>query len=311
MGVRFEMSSQEAQRNRGLSVVSFTGTYFALSSVYEQMRLFQELHQFKGGYHFTRLDAQVTTLNPSQSSEQIVADVENGVLWVKGYKGWKPEGMRNLQGQPVNGLSAVFGSPTSDRRAYSYNKAAEQDWDTAARRDEVRLRGDWAERHVADIAASVAGAACENAAITAYQSKTSATIAQHMQYLDITGTPKEKPKDWARGKKAPSWWTETLETKHEPLTKTRKEKSDVWDRFGHMKKQYGPTFVEACGELVKSGRSKGLHQAAVDLSMGLLQGAKDEHVERICERLPADMRQAFREDLHQAADAAAAHSEYF
>ena len=311
LGVRFEMSSLEAQRNRGLAVVNFTGTYFGLSSVYEQMRLFQELHEFKGGYHFTRLDAQVTTLNPSQSAEQIVEDVENYRLWVKGYKGWKPEGLRDLEGQPVKGMSAIFGSPTSDRRAISYNKAAEQGWDTAARRDEVRLRGDWAERHVADIANAIAGAACENEALDAYQLKTSAAIAQHMQYLDITGTPKPRPKDWARGKEAPAWWTETLETEHKPLQKTRKAKSDVWDRFLHMKKQYQPTFIEACAELVKAGRSDGLHQAAVDLSMALLQGAKDEHVDRVVDRMPQDMRQAFRDDLHTAADVAAAHAEFF
>ena len=131
------------------------------------MRLFQSLLAFKGRYHFTRLDCQVTTLNPSQSAEQIVNDVNEGSLWIKGYRGWEPRGLTDLNGKPTGGLSACFGAPSSDRGATSYNKQAEQDWDTPARRDEVRLRGEWAERHAVAIGGEhvVVGAAVRPTAL--------------------------------------------------------------------------------------------------------------------------------------------------
>ena len=86
LGVRFETSPLDSDHMAGSTVINFQGAYFALSSVYEQMRLFEQLLKFKGRYHWTRLDAQVTTLNPSQSAEQIVKDVEEGRLWGKGFE---------------------------------------------------------------------------------------------------------------------------------------------------------------------------------------------------------------------------------
>lgn len=261
IGVRFEVASLEAERNAGLSVVTFSGLYFSLSSVYEQMRLIQHLYSFKGRYHWTRLDAQVTTLNPSQSAEQIVTDIEERRLWIKGYQGWEPKGLRNLDGEATNGLSAHFGAASSDRTATSYNKAAEQNWKVPARRDEVRLRGEWAEQHTNAMATAIAGAPSETQAVEAYQRAVSSTIAQHMQYLDITGTPSPRPKNWTRGRKAPRWWTETLEQEHEPLQLNRRPERDVFERLAHMYMQWGPTWAEGVATLVADDRAESPQQA--------------------------------------------------
>ena len=310
VGVRFESSPLETQHMSGSSVINFQGTYFALSSVYEQMRLFEQLLNFKGRYHWTRLDCQITTLNPTQSAEQIVTDVEEKRLWVKGYQGWRPEGLRNFDGSALNGLSAHFGSSTSDRQATSYNKAVEQGWDTPARRDETRLRGQWAEHHTDTLATAVAGAASENEAIEAYQRVCSAVIAQHMQYLDITGTPIPKPKDWARGKKAPKWWSDTLDTQIEPVKLNRRPKTDVFKRIAHMRMQWAPTWAEACAEMVVAGRSDSVAQASFDLAQQMLSALRPEHVQRVIDRLPVEDQAAVMEMLMAAADAAAEHVEF-
>ena len=309
LGVRFESSPLESDHMAGHSVVNYQGTYFALSSVYEQMRLFEQLLKFKGRYHWTRLDCQVTTLNPSQSAEQIVTDIEQRRLWIKGYQGWRPSGLRNIDGEEVNGLSAHFGAPVSDRQATSYNKGAEQKWETPARRDETRLRGEWAEVHTDVIATAVAGAASENEAIEAYQRATSAVIAQHMQYLDITGTPIPRPKNWARGRKAPKWWNETLETKHEPLKLNRRPKSDVFERIAHMRMQWAPTWAEACAEMFVSGRSDSVEQASFDLAQQMLSGLRPEHVQRVLDGLDEEHQAVVLEMLMKAADEAAIHAE--
>ena len=310
IGVRFETSSLSAERNPGLSVVSFSGTYFALSSVYDQMRLLEHLISFKGRYHFTRLDCQVTTLDPSQSAEQIVTDVRQKTLWVKGYRGWEARGLENINGEATNGLSACFGAPSSDRNATSYNKAAQQGWPVPARRDETRLRDDWAEQHMNAIATAISGASCENEAIEAYQRLTAACVAQHMQYLDITGQPKPRPKNWARKAKVPAWWSETLETEIEPLRLNRKPVPDIEERFAYMKSQWARTFAEYLSHRVSTRKSDSFIQATLDASLALFQHAKREDIERLVLDLPEPLRKPFWDHWEGSVAVAATHSEH-
>lgn len=309
IGARFETSPCEAPLNGGTSVLTFTGRYFALSSVYDQMRLLEHLISFKGRYHFTRLDCQVTTLDPSQSAEQIVTDVRQKTLWVKGYRGWEARGLENINGEATNGLSACFGAPSSDRNATSYNKAAEQGWDTPARRDEVRLRGEWAEAHAVALGTAIAGAATENEAIEAYQRETSAAIAQHMQYLDLKGQPIPRPKDWARSAKKPKWWSETLEQEHTPLKLSRKPEADCEERFRHMKKQWSRTFAEVVANRVATGRAEHADQALYDAAMELFSHAKHEDVLEAALGLPEEQRDEFIRQVLEWADKAAMHAE--
>lgn len=309
IGARFETQEIGDSGSPVNSVFSLSGMYWALSSIYEQMRLISELNEFEGRYHWTRLDCQVTTLNPTQSAEQICTDIQERRLWIKGYRGWEQKGIRDIDGNVINGASACFGAPTSDKRATSYNKAAEQGWDIPARRDETRLRGQWAEEHMKILAEAIAGASSENQAIERYQQACSQAISQHMQYLDITGTPIPRPKDWARNLHKPQWWTETLEQQHEPVKLTRKAKSDIEERVAHMRMQWGPTWAEACAERFCSGRAESVEQASYDLAQTMLSALRPEHVQRIIDKLPADMQQTVLTELMRAADAASVHTE--
>ena len=309
IGARFETEDIDTSSPHLTSVFSLSGSYWALSSVYEQMRLITELDSFIGRYHWTRLDCQVTTLNPSQSAEQICTDIQERRLWIKGYKGWEQKGIRNIDGEVINGASACFGSPASDKRATSYNKGAEQEWPIPARRDETRLRGQWAEEHMSILATAIAGAPSENAAIEAYQAACSQAISQHMQYLDITGTPIPRPKNWARGLKKPKWWSETLEQEHEPVKLTRKAKSDVFERIAHMRMQWAPTWAEACAQMRVEGRSDSVTQASFDLAQQMLSGLRPEHVQRVIDTVEPDQRNALLCELMDAADRAAVHAE--
>ena len=309
IGARFEASPLDSERNAGVSVLTLSGTYFALSSVYEQMRFIALLNSFKGRYHYTRLDAQVTTLNPSQSAEQICEDVAEKRLWIKGYRGWEQKGVRTLEGSVLNGASACFGAASSDRRATSYNKAAEQGWETPARRDETRLRDGWADKHTTLIAQAIDGAPSEDAAIDAYRQAVSDTIAQHMQYLDLDGTPMPRPKNWARGLKPPKWWSDTLDQDFEVQTLNRKPESDVWTRIAHMKRQWAPTWSEAIGEMLAEGRSTCVEQATFDLSMQMLASLRPEHLTRVMDKIPEHQREEFLAVLMKAADEASIHAE--
>ena len=310
IGARFETSSINAERNAGLSVLNLSGLYWSLSSVYAQMKLLSDIHSFKGRFHYTRLDAQVTTLNPSQSAEQICTDVTERRLWIRGYQGWKQEGLRDIDGNVINGASACFGAPISNRRATSYNKAAEQKWKTPARRDEVRLRDAWAEEHTSAIATAITGARSENEAIEAYVSNTSAAIAQHMQYLDITGTPTPKPKNWARGRKAPKWWSETLEQDIEPIKLNRRPQNDCWTKLDNGATQYGATVMECVADLMATGRAPHVSQALYDVAQILLSKVKHEDLVRAAQELPEDQRADFVNLLESCKNEAAEHLEF-
>ena len=310
IGARFETSSINAERNAGLSVLNLSGMYWALSSVQAQMKLLNHIHSFKGRFHYTRLDAQVTTLNPSQSAEQICEDILERRLWVRGYQGWKQEGLRDLDGNVINGASACFGAALSNRKATSYNKAAEQLWPIPARRDEVRLRNAWAEEHTSAICEAIAGAASEDAAIDAYVNTTSAAIAQHMQYLDITGTPIPKPKNWARGKVAPKWWNETLEQKIEPIKLNRRPQNDCWGKLNNCTDQYGRTVFECIVDLLTTGRSEHPSQALYDVAQVLLSKVKTEDLLAAAESLPEDQRADFVNLMKACKDDAAEHLEF-
>ena len=310
IGITFESSSLTSSFNAGLSVINFSGKYWALSSVYEQLRMISRIHSFKGRYHYTRLDAQVTTLNPSQSAEQIVNDVQENKLWIKGYKGWEPKGLKDRFGEPLGSLSACFGAATSDRRATSYNKAVEQGWETPARRDETRLRGDWAEAHMTSLATSVLGASSENVAIEALQTETSTALVQHMQYLSLDGKSAIRSKDWARTAKAPAWWTETLEQDIEPVKVNRKPQNTCWVSLGHMTAQYKRCILECAVDLVKTGRSANLEQALFDIGRIAISRFSDDDIEAAIEPLIPEIRQLFRDQVVEARNRAAEHLEF-
>ena len=310
-GMRFDSSPQTSSKNAGLSLLTFSGEFWALSSIQQQIRLLDELMHRKDRFHFTRLDVQLTTLNPSQSAEQVVQDVEDERLWIKGFNTYEAKGVKDINGQATKGLSACFGSPSSNRRATSYNKQAEQKvWPQPARRDEVNLLSDWAEAHTVKLATAVAGARSETEAIGAFQRTCSATLAQHMQYLDITGVKKPRPKNWARGRKPPAWWREDLDQVVDPVTVSRKPQTDIEVRFGHMETQWSRTWAEYLCWRVATGKSRNFAQSVVDAGFRLFAHAKEEDVLKYAQDLPEEAQKELLEIFNDSVASAVIHTEH-
>jgi hypothetical protein len=295
--------------NQGVSVIHLQGTFWAHANSELQMRTLEELAEFEGRYRFTRLDAQVTTLEPEHTAEQVLEDVAAGRLWIKGYNSWKPDGVRDIDGQPCNGVTVYFGAPSSDKRVRTYNKAAEQGWDIPARRDEVQLRQDWANTHTQLIAQAIAGAKTPEAAYLAYQQACSALIAQHMQYLDITGVARPRPKNWARGRQAPKWWRDTLSQEFEPVLLSRRVTDDLEEKMNHLVSQYGRIGAAWMAKRVLEGKSDSFAQASYDFALRMLQKLSNEDLEELVRDLPKDQQRAFMKAAQGSADLGASHSE--
>ena len=115
--------------------------------------------------------------------------------------------------------------------------------------------------------------------------------------------------NWARGRKAPKWWSETLDQNIEPLKLNRKPEDDIETRFGYMKSQWARTFAEYLGYRVRSGKSESFMQSTIDTSLQLLQHAKADDVLRVAEGLPEEHRAAFIAAYEGSIDLAASHSE--
>lgn len=309
-GMRFESSGRDSQKNPGISLLTMSGVWFATTRTVDQMRALEEIYDFPGKYHFTRLDCQVTTLNPSMTAEGICDEVRAGNLWIKGYKGWEPRGEKDKDGRPTSGLSAYFGSPTSDRQCKSYNKAKEQGWETEARRDEQMLRAKWAEEHTNLIIRGIAGASSENEAISAYTKNVSAVLAQHMQYLDLSGQPKPLPKNWARNAKVPKWWNDTLDQEFQPVTLTRKVTDDLDEKMIHCRKQWARIIAAYMAKRVRDGRSESFMQSTIDTAMEFLCHLKLEDAQEIAEGLPEKEKAYFMECCRRTAELGATHSEW-
>lgn len=295
--------------NAGVSVIHLQGTWWANASSELQMRALEELYAFQGRYRFTRLDTQVTTLEPEKTAEQVLEDVTAGRLWVKGYNNWKPDGVRDINGNPSNGVTVYFGSPSSSKRIRTYNKAAEQGWPIAARRDEVQLRQDWANTHTQAIASAISESGSDEAAFSAYQQACAALIAQHMQYLDITGVPYPRPKNWARGRKAPKWWADTLSQEFEPVLLSRRVTNDLEEKMNHLVNQYGRIGAAWMAKRVLEGKSSSFNQATYDLGLRMLQKLSNDDLEELVRDLPKAKRAAFLKAAQASAAAGASHSE--
>lgn len=295
--------------NEGVSVIHLHGTFWSHASSELQMRALENLNDFEGRYRFTRLDAQVTTIEPEKSAEEVLEDVAGGRLWIKGYNSWKPDGVRDINGEPCSGVTVYFGAPSSDKRVRTYNKAAEQGWDLPARRDEVQLRQDWANTHTQLIAKAISGANTSEAAYSAYQQACSALIAQHMQYLDISGVAQPRPKNWARGRNAPKWWSDTLNQDFEPVLLSRRVTDDLEEKMSHLVNQYGRIGAAWMAKRVRDGKSASFSQASYDLALRMLQKLNSEDLEELVRELPKSKQASFRKAAQASAAVGASHSE--
>ena len=76
-----------------------------------------------------------------------------------------------------------------------------------------------------------------------------------------------------------------------------------------MRMQWGPTWAEACAEMLLSGRSDSVEQASFDLAQQMLSALRPEHVQRVVDKAPVAEREALLVALMEAADAAAVHAE--
>lgn len=303
VGIRIELTPPDGDfvRNKGNICVSLPGGFFYLQPGSQLADSFQRLIDLRGLMHFTRLDFQVTEIEPVVSAEQVAQGVEEGRYWVKGAKKWRTFADRGPGGVMEDGISLYWGSRRSEKLGRTYNKAAEPPkWKLPAIRDEVQVRGSWAKKHgdflIRELSGSMTGA--ERLAVMAKNA--SGALSQHLMYYELGNVP-ASDKNWLRDAKPADWYLNRLGKASEPVEKGVREPLDLDRAVESGLRQYGRTFYRyAWTRANEAGVS--FEEVALSLFARAQATLKEEDLDWLVPDGDSNLRKAWWEDISQLKD---------
>lgn len=244
-GMRVELTEhgKQAGRNPGMTLISLPGACFYLQESEQQMLMLWKLVTQDGFKHFSRLDFMNTELEPEWDMERVHQGVVDGLLWVKGHRSYEPRGEVAADGSCSTGRTLYWGSPRSERRGRTYDKAKQSEWKTPAIRDEVQLRGDWAHSYGRQLRESLRGPGGSAAMNHSVEELTVKALNQHLQYWETNGADPSTDKNWTRKAKPADWYAERIGKPSQPLRKAPKVPLDLESTTDWGVRQYGRTFA--------------------------------------------------------------------
>ena len=230
--------------NPGSSSLELTGTWFKYVDAETRKAIYLDLAEADGFRQCTRLDAQRTILDPIADASQIYDAVREGLVWIAGYNGFYQLGKQDNMLRAQEGSSVVFGSPKSNCRCITYDKAKEDNWlGVRAVRHEVRRRKEHAKNGFNDLVQLLL-AEPEDRETTGEQVLARSVLAKHMTYLDTTRlgkrlAKKEWPANWASDSKAAWFMDEVLNGPVHELTARGRIEKGLEDSVEASATQYG------------------------------------------------------------------------
>lgn len=238
--VNSDGSASEA-RNAGCLALTLNGQFFAACDVTERQALLLQFSAQQGFYHCTRMDGQITIVNPEQSAEWIVSEVDDGALWAAGFQSQRVYGTKNRDGDFVSGATQYWGGLGSEITARSYNKGLEAGWSEPAVRHELQLRKTRArDRFIQLRGALQRQSEAAPLFLTAEADFVKTMLSQDLDYRD-TGKwrGKRKPKNWAQSAPTAGWWREATGCATDDFEYSRRPKSDLDQSDEARRAQYG------------------------------------------------------------------------
>jgi hypothetical protein len=274
-------------RNAGVVSITYPGKFFEALDVSERAQLLLDTARQEGFFHCTRLDAQLTQVDPAMTAQAVIEQVAAGKLWVLGFKTQRVYGNRDRDGNWVAGCTQYFGGKESDRQVRCYDKAAEQGWDRPAVRHELQLRGDCARDRFIQLRGALQRQQERDPLLqTAEQDFVKMALKQDLAYRDTArwaGRP--KPKNWAQVAVEPNWWTEAVGSTVDSFSYSRRPKSTLDQAVEAFLDQYGPKVAEW---VLKRALLDGepVQEALQDLFLKMIERTGENATERIFQELP-------------------------
>ena len=249
---------------------------------------FAEMDGFK---QCSRIDSQVTVVNPDATAEFILQQVRKRAIWVKGFSSYGEPATKDQWGNAMTGATITWGSPKGATRCRTYNKQAEANWDEPAVRHEVQLRKQPARDRFNSLVEllRLEGDQTQTAAEAHF---VQSVLDQHMAYLDTSRLSQRTdqqgwPERWARDSKKADWWKEVvtvvpteMKTKWR-LTKALEDAIEARDKqYGRISAKWIAKRVWIDGAALADARNEELTRAFVRM--------KDEDIEEVCALVPEE-----------------------
>ena len=288
---------EEEGMNRGLVSLDLRGDALAALDAEQRKAVYLDFADMEGFKQCTRLDSQVTVVNPGATAEYILQQVRKRRLWIKGFSTYGEPASKNQWGEPSTGATISWGSVKSATRCRTYNKQAESNWDQPAVRHEVQLRKQPARDRFNSLIEQLRLEGGDKET-TAEAHFVQSVLDQQMAYLDTSRLADRTdeqgwPERWARDSKRPDWWKEVvnvqpteMKTKWR-LTKALEDAVEARDKqYGRISAKWIAKRVWVDGAALADARNEELTRAFVRM--------KDEDIEEVCAMVPEEERDAAR-----------------
>ena len=306
-GISVEMTSLDSNRStRGCAILSLPGGAWGSLDAAERRDLIIDIRSWPGFYRTTRWDPQITVLDPPVSITEVVRQVTDGELWARGFASQDSYERRDKNGLLVEPPTQYFGSTQSTVRLRIYDHGAKHDWQVPSLRIEAQLRKDVADQHFRRLAERCYSEASADPLFVVQEEITvKDALAQHADLRDTTQwKDRPKPRNWAQKAKRPSWYTEILDHRADPLTVAQRAELD-WDKtMAALKEQYGrKLFLWSRREAATKGKSTA--QVLEDFVISCASKLKKGDDQLLADQVPKGNKSACRESVRRAARLAA------
>lgn len=278
-GVSVELTHPDSpRRNAGLGVLNIPGQIFAALDCKERYNLYEDVYSWSGFYRCTRLDTQLTVLNPPISMEEFCDEVQIGNIWAKNYSSGMPYGERGRDGNWRKPPTQYFGSPESPTRARIYRHGAKLDWDIPDIRFEVQQR----KRNANDTFRALVKTTREEAHVGPLLLANESILVKNvaMEKLDLRDTSQcdraEMGSKWLRKAPRVSWYWDLVSAPEAPVERSAVPAKTLEQSVKAMKEQYGGKGFAKLLQVMATERC-GLEPAAAMFALGMAQYCKEEH----------------------------------
>ena len=283
--------------NQGLLSVDMKGDALASLPAAIRKSIYMDIAEFEGFKQATRIDTQRTVVNPHATADQIHQKVLAREVWIKGYSGWRPGGLQDVDGRPINGCTITFGSPKGTTCVKTYDKRAELKGvgDPAVRHECVQRKQVARDRFQSLVKGLHAEGDTET---TDYETRfCQSNLAQAMTYLDtsrLKDIPRDQwPDNWARDSKPADFWSQVVNGPVEEFTTQWRYERTLERLIINRAKQYGRGRIKYLSlRIFRDGESlKDCQQDDLDLDFIRL---KDEDIDEVVAQVPAERREECR-----------------
>lgn len=281
-----EDGSVNAARNAGMIAITYSGQFFEALDASNRAQMILDTARQPGFFHCTRLDAQLTLVQPEMTAQRVIDEVAAGRLWVLGFQTQRTYGNKDREGDWVNGCCQYFGGKESAKQVRVYDKAAEQGWATPAVRHELQLRGDCARDRFIQLRGCLQRQQERPPLLqTAEQEFVKMALKQDLAYRDTSRWEgRRKPKNWAQVAVEPGWWTKAVGEASDSFAYSRRPKSTLDQALEAFLDQYGAKIAEGVMKNALNQQEL-LQECLMELFLKMVDRTGDSAADRIHQEL--------------------------